>query len=269
MSMTRRSIKDISVTGIALGATSDIAATNLLLVPVAIVFFVRLAQSSLTPAERTAAFTRAISDDPRLYLLGMVLGGAASVFGGWVAARMARRAELMNGALSAIACVGFGIYGMATRADTVPLWQHFTFLVLSPALGALGGAIRQRQHAGLTPGASPSIEPSSERPPVELQGLGFAVYVGNRVLAGIGVLFVLFFGLIGVYGYSEHNSTVILGSVLFCVIALFVVVLLQIGARLLRAGRRAHWAYHGGALAVASMVVALFIVTTVARHHAG
>lgn len=262
--------------GVALGATSDIVATNILLAPVAIYFYARLDQS-LPAAEKSAAFTRAFTDDPQLYLIGMILGCTASIFGGWVAARIARRAELLNGALSAVACIGFGIYGMTTRADVTPLWQHVAFFVLSPALGAFGGAIRRRQHvraehdapdvAALAIEAAnaelPSLEPAEE----DLRGLALALYVGNRIVAGIGVLGFLIFGLVGLAGYSAHKSSLMLGSAIICLFVAAVVVLLQVAARLLVARRRAHWAYHGGALAVASLFAALMVVGISAAKH--
>ena len=264
--MKRPSIRDISVKGVVLGATSDIVATNILLAPVAVFVFSRFGPS-LTPAEKSAAFSKAFSDDPQLYLVGMVLGCAASVFGGWIAARIARRAEVLNGALSAIACVGFGVYGMATRVDAVPLWQHLAFFVLSPSLGALGGAIRLRQNARATPEESSVSVSTPEGARIDLHGLNYVLYVGNRIVAGVAVLGFLFVGLIGLYGYSQHQSPVILGSVVICVVVSIVVVLLQVGARRLRAGRRAHWAYHGGALAVASMVVALLVISALSGQH--
>jgi hypothetical protein len=274
--MTPRSLREFSVTGVVLGATSDIVATNLLLAPVAIYFYARLDQS-LPAAQKSAAFIRAFTEDPQLYLVGMILGSTASIFGGWVAARVARRAELLNGALSAVACMGLGIYGMATRADVTPLWQHVAFFVLSPALGALGGVICRRQHARVqlkVPDvAALSIEaanmdlPSMEPAQTGLRGLGRILYVGNRILTGIGVLGFLIFGLVGLAGYSEHKTSLILGSAITCGLVAVVVVLLQVAARLLRAGRRTHWAYHGGALAVVSIFAALLAVGMSIKKH--
>ena len=264
--MTRPTLRDISLKGVVLGATSDIVGTNILLAPVAVFLFARMDQS-LPPAERSAAFTRAFTDDPRLYLIGMILGCSASIFGGWVAARIARRAELLNGALSAIACVGFGIYGMTLRTDVVPLWQHIAFFVLSPSLGALGGAIRRRQNEREIPDAVAVSVPPTEPVRSDLHGAGYVLYVGNRIFAVIGVLGFLLFGLVGFAGYSQHKSSLILGSAIICVFVATVVVLLQVAARLLRAGRRAHWAYHGGALAIASMFAALMVLgMTMAKH---
>jgi hypothetical protein len=85
--------------------------------------------------------------------------------------------------------------------------------------------------------------------------------------ASICVLAFLVFGLAGLSGYAEHQPNLILGSAIFCVVAVSIIVLLQIAARLLRAGQRAHWAYHGGALAVASMIAALFALgLSMAKH---
>ena len=257
--MTRPTFRDISLKGVVLGATSDIVGTNILLAPVAVFLFARMDQS-LPSAERSAAFTRAFTDDPRLYLIGMILGCSASIFGGWVAARIARRAELLNGALSAVACIGFGIYGMTLRTDVVPLWQHVAFFVLSPSLGALGGAIRRRQHERVVPEVADVPAPSTEPVHGDLHGAGYVLYVGNRIFAVIGVLGFLLFGLVGLAGYTQHKSSMILGSAIICIFVAIVVVLLQVAARLLRAGRRAHWAYHGGALAIASMFVALMVL---------
>ena len=256
--MTRPTFRDISLKGVVLGATSDIVGTNILLAPVAVFLFARMDQS-LPSAEKSAAFTRAFTDDPRLYLIGMILGCSASIFGGWVAARIARRAELLNGALSAIACVGFGIYGMTLRTDVVPLWQHVAFFVLSPALGALGGAIRRRQNERAVPEVV-DVPASTEPVHSDLHGAGYVLYVGNRIFAVVGVLGFLLFGLAGLVGYTQHKTNLILGSAIICIFVAIVVVLLQVAARLLRAGRRAHWAYHGGALAIASMFAALMVL---------
>lgn len=47
----------------------------------------------------------------------LLLGALCSVLGGYVAARLAARSELVNGALSAFLCIAFGLYALATRPD--------------------------------------------------------------------------------------------------------------------------------------------------------
>jgi hypothetical protein len=65
--------------------------------------------------------------------------------GGYVAARLARRGEVVNGALSAYLCVGLGIVSWVTGSASLPAWQHVVAFVVSPALGAVGGYLRLKQ----------------------------------------------------------------------------------------------------------------------------
>lgn len=48
-------------------------------------------------------------------------------------------------ALSSIVCVGFGVYALVSGTSRV--WLHVLYLLLSPALAALGGYLRSRQTA--------------------------------------------------------------------------------------------------------------------------
>jgi hypothetical protein len=73
------------------------------------------------------------------------------------------------------------------------------------------------------------------------------------------VLGLLLFGLTGLYGYSQHQGSMVLGSVVVCVTVLIAIVLLFAGARLLRAGRRSHWILHGGALLAVAIPIALLV----------
>lgn len=69
-----------------------------------------------------------------LYIAGFVGGAMASVLGGYVAARIAKRGHLWNGALSSYLCIGSSIYALVSGAGgTIPLWQHIAFLPSSPA----------------------------------------------------------------------------------------------------------------------------------------
>jgi hypothetical protein len=80
------------------------------------------------------------------YVSYALLGGICSVLGGYVSARIAKHDELLNGALSSILCVGSGTYAVISGSAADDLWLHLVFLPLSPALGALGGFLRARQH---------------------------------------------------------------------------------------------------------------------------
>lgn len=260
------SIKDISPKAVLLGAVADIVATNIVMIPVVIVVLSQVGTAGSSPAQHTAAFTAALSGNAWLYLTAMILGCAASVLGGWVAARIARKAELLNGALSSMACVGLGSYTAIRHPESVPAWQHAAFLVLSPCLGALGGAIWQRQAARLETAGLTTSDATDIAATAELRGAPRVVYIVNRVLIVLACVTLLFFGMVGLYGYSQHQTPVIIASVIFCALGLIAGGLLLVAGRRLRAGRPSHWAFHGGAVAVASFPV-LIVLLALATHH--
>ena len=138
-------MRRLSAKGIVLGGFTDIVATNVVAIPLMAVAAARASVASLPAAEQTAAMLAAMRASPGLQVASWVLGGACNVLGGYVAARLARRGEVLNGALSAWLCVTLGLYGMASDMGAIPLWQHLAGFVLSPALGALGGYLRLRR----------------------------------------------------------------------------------------------------------------------------
>jgi hypothetical protein len=137
-------MRRISIAGVLVGGVVDIIATNILAIPV-IFAAADMANADLAGAARDQVgriLIGVLRDHPVLYIAGFVGGALASVLGGYVAARMAKRGYLLNGALSAYLCIGSSIYALVTgTGGTVPVWQHIEFLPLSPALGALGGYI--------------------------------------------------------------------------------------------------------------------------------
>ena len=137
-------MRRISIPGVLVGGVVDIIATNLLMIPVAFAA-ADMASGNFAGVAREQAGAIIIGvmrDNPVLYVAAFVGGALASVVGGYVAARIAKRGYLLNGALSAYLCIGSSIYALVMgRGGTTPLWQHIAFLPLSPALGALGGYI--------------------------------------------------------------------------------------------------------------------------------
>ena len=137
-------MRKISIPGVLVGGVVDIIATNLLMIPV-IFAAADVADADLAGIAREQVgpmLLGVVRDNPSLFLAGCLGGAAASVLGGYVAARIAKRSYLWNGALSAYLCIGSSIYALVTgQGGTIPLWQHIAFLPLSPALGMLGGYI--------------------------------------------------------------------------------------------------------------------------------
>jgi hypothetical protein len=140
----RIAMRRISVKGVLVGGILDIVATFITSIPLLVVASMQLQVAQLSAPERTAALMKAMGPGSSYYLLGLALGSACSVLGGYVAARIATREERLNGALSAWLCMISGLYSWSTGAYAATAMAHIGYLILSPAMGALGGYLRER-----------------------------------------------------------------------------------------------------------------------------
>jgi hypothetical protein len=138
-------MRRISITGVLTGGVVDIVATNVAAIPIVGYVIATSGIGNLPKVQQTAAVMAAIKASVGLYLTLGVLGSLCSVLGGYVAAVLARRAEVLNGALSAYLCVGLGIWTLLVGQGQLPTWLYILLLPLSPALGALGGYLRAVQ----------------------------------------------------------------------------------------------------------------------------
>ena len=146
-----------SAVGILVGGVLDIMATTVLTFPLMVYVAATRDLARLAPAEQGARRLGELQT-PGLQTAGWALGLAATALGGYVAARIARRAELAHGALSSWLCDGLGVHGLRVGPHTARLWQHLLAFVLSPAIGAFGGYLRQRQ---LASGRGASLRPAA------------------------------------------------------------------------------------------------------------
>ena len=140
-------MKKVSFKGVIIGGVLDVALSNLAAIPMLIYAAIRLEAWKLPRAEQSRALVNAMTNDTRLLVVGLVVGAVCSVIGGYVAARIARREALLNGALSAWLCIPFGVYALIAGGDSLPLWVHVFFLLMSPLLGAAGGQLWLRRRA--------------------------------------------------------------------------------------------------------------------------
>src|ERR1700721_3080925 len=99
----------ISLLGVAIGNVVDIVATNIVALPVMIYVF-HSSASAVPPDSHAAAEILLASSTFRIW--SSILGALCSVLGGYVAARIAKHDEVLNGALSSILCTGFGLYAV-------------------------------------------------------------------------------------------------------------------------------------------------------------
>jgi hypothetical protein len=140
-------MSQLSLKGIVLGGVVDIVATNVLALPVVILAGMQANVAALPKEAQTRAVIDTLQGTPSLYVTQLVLGALASVLGGYVAAKVAKRHAILNGALSAFLCVGSGVYAMIAKTDAMGPWSHAGFLILSPVLGALGGWLWERRQS--------------------------------------------------------------------------------------------------------------------------
>jgi hypothetical protein len=100
---------------------------------------VRPGEAQLSQAE--IATTLAAS--PAIIMCSFVTGALSSVAAGYIAAWIARRAELLCGLASALFCVSIGVHGLILGSSVLPKAAVLGSILLSPLLGLLGGWIRR------------------------------------------------------------------------------------------------------------------------------
>lgn len=139
-------MKRVSILGVIVGGAADCVASGILALPIV---FIALTQ---VPPQQISAW---LHGHPAYYLAAMVLGFIASVFGGYIAALIARRAPVLNGALAAWYCVGTGAYGLI-RGETNAV-EIVLLMPVSVAATALGGRLRLIQTNRRIARAQPGI----------------------------------------------------------------------------------------------------------------
>lgn len=125
-------MKGLSWKAILLGALTDLGSTQIF--SVLVILFLYLNQDqTLEQVQFTATHSLWIKS----ILYG--LGALASLLGGYVGAWIAKRREVLHGALTGIACVAIGLYSLSAQK-----WAFQLVLIsLSPLLGACGGYLRR------------------------------------------------------------------------------------------------------------------------------
>jgi hypothetical protein len=146
----------VSTKGVLVGGVLNVGATYALSLPLMAIAIVQLKLTELPEPQFYDALTKALAPGSPYYLVGLVLGSACNVLGGYVAAHIARHHKRLNGALSAWLCLLLGIYNWATGASAATALAHIGYFVLSPALGALGGYLSDR-----TRSKAPSVRVTS------------------------------------------------------------------------------------------------------------
>jgi putative membrane protein (TIGR04086 family) len=82
--------------------------------------------------------------DSILYSIQLTLGLACSILGGYVAARIAKHDEVLNGALSSFLCILLGIYSAASGKMMESPAEHALLFAASFGAAALGGLLASK-----------------------------------------------------------------------------------------------------------------------------
>lgn len=133
----------VSFVSIVTGGITDVVASSVLALPV--VIYVTVKYDLLHSAKGSAAIASSIDSSAWLYGVQLGIGLACSVLGGYVAARMAKRDELLNGVLSSFLCTAIGVYSVMSGKDSQSLVVQTFLLAAAPVFALLGGYLRQRQ----------------------------------------------------------------------------------------------------------------------------
>jgi hypothetical protein len=136
-------MKRISLKGVAIGNIADIVSTSIVVLLVTMHVLI----SSAPSKDAAGSADQVVMESSAFWIWSSILGALCSVLGGYVAARIARHDELLNGALSSILCVGLGVYALGGGSTAGPSGLHLVFLPLSPVLGAFGGYMGSRRKA--------------------------------------------------------------------------------------------------------------------------
>ena len=138
----------VSLKGVTIGAVTDIVATGILAIPLMIYVVVRFDLVQTPRDQATGAITSAIHGSAPLYAVQLLIGLACSSLGCYVAARIARHDELLNGLLSSFLCVALGIYSLASGKAPGSFLVQLLLLFASAAFGMMGGYLRLLQKRG-------------------------------------------------------------------------------------------------------------------------
>lgn len=138
----------VSFVAVVLGGVTAFVASLILTLPFVIYVMVKDEHSHAPEGSAATAFSMYSIG----WLYGLAIGLGCSVLGGYIAARVAKHDELLNGLLSSFLSIAIGIYSLVSswRSQSVlvgilPLWA-------APAFALLGGYLRQAQkRMGRTP----------------------------------------------------------------------------------------------------------------------
>ena len=125
----------ISIKGVLIGGVVDIGTSVVFGSMYGIYAILKL---GLAHASHEQAAKGLLQSVP-IYLGYLAIGFACSVLGGYIAGRIAKHDELLNGTLSSFLCLSLGIFTLFSGNDSHPFVVKILLEIASPTLGLFGG----------------------------------------------------------------------------------------------------------------------------------
>ena len=129
----------ISAKGVFFGGIIDIVSTNIFSIPLFFYLYKTLNLAHTPRDQIQAAIAAAIQSNILIFSVQVAIGIGSSILGGYLAARIAKHNEFINGALSAWLCVSFGIYAMISGESHASSLSQIANLIAAPVSGLVGG----------------------------------------------------------------------------------------------------------------------------------
>jgi hypothetical protein len=131
----------ISVKGVFIGAIVDVVASSLAGIPLLLYVMTHM---DIAGAPAGIEVISRLHADAVLRSIQLTLGFACSILGGYVAARIAKHDEVLNGALSSFLCIVLGIYSAASGKALESPAEHALLLAASFGAAAFGGFLARK-----------------------------------------------------------------------------------------------------------------------------
>jgi len=144
----------VSIKGVLIGGMVDVATSLVLGIPIAIYAFAKVDFAHTPKDQMAVAMTAVMNGHPSIYITQMAVGLACSALGGYVAARLAKHDELLNGTLSSFLCTAIGICSIAAGKDSHSLAMQVLTFAGSLVFAFIGGYLALLQCRKASPAAT-------------------------------------------------------------------------------------------------------------------
>src|SRR5215470_15011360 len=140
----------ISVKGVLIGAVVDVVASGIAGVPLVLYVMTQMGDPPAAQGQQnpTTAIMSLIHADATLRSIQLTLGLACSILGGYVAARIAKHDEVLNGALSSFPCILLGIYSAASGKALESPAEHALLFTACFGAAAFSGFLARKPGLG-------------------------------------------------------------------------------------------------------------------------